>query len=365
VPRPLELISIVVPVFNEEAVVPLLLPRVRALLEQLPAKAEVIFVDDGSRDRTGELLAAAAAEDMRIKVLEFSRNFGHQIAITAGTDFASGDVVVIMDADLQDPPEVVLEMIRKYQDGYDAVYGRRTVRHGESWFKRATARCFYWIMRKAVHQELPDNAGDFRLVSRQVADAFRQLRERHRFVRGMVTWLGFQQTAVDFERPARAAGETKYPLRKMLGFAWRAVTSFSGLPLRIGLAVGVLMMLAAFVYAGYAVFVALVMRDAVPGWASLVCLLVGLSGMIITMLGLIGDYVARIYEELKARPLYIVRSMRNLDVAAYAGAQAVVPSASTLPIAPHVGCNGEATAVRTAVAGSNAAPDNSSTNACA
>lgn len=331
VSRPLELLSIVLPVYNEEAVVPLLLPRLRALLEKLPVPAEVIFVDDGSRDRTAELLAAAAVADERIKVLEFSRNFGHQIAITAGTDAASGDAVVIMDADLQDPPEVVLEMIAKYREGYDVVYGQRTVRHGETWFKRVTARGFYWVMRRAIHKELPDNAGDFRLISRQVADALRQLRERHRFVRGMIAWLGFKQTAVPFERPARAAGETKYPLRKMLGFAWRAVTSFSGMPLRAGLVIGVLMMIAAFIYAGYAVFVALVLGDAVRGWASVVCLLVGLSGMIITMLGLIGDYVARIYEEMKARPLYIVRNARNLDAGLSSDPKAIIRRATVWP----------------------------------
>jgi polyisoprenyl-phosphate glycosyltransferase len=312
-PRPLELISIVLPVFNEEEVIPILLPRLSTLLDRLPAQAEVIFVNDGSRDRTFELLAKAAATDKRIKIVNFSRNFGHQLAITAGTDFASGDVVVVMDADLQDPPEVVLEMICKYQEGYDVVYGQRTIRHGETWFKRLTARGFYWLMRTAVHKELPDNVGDFRLMSRQVTDAFKQLREQHRFVRGMVAWLGFKQTAVPFERPERAAGETKYPLRKMLAFAWRAITSFSGLPLRMGLAIGMLMMVASFGYAIYAAFMALVMRVTAPGWASLVCLIVGLFGLTLSMLGLIGDYIARIYEELKARPLYIVQSLTNIS----------------------------------------------------
>ncbi len=312
--RPLELISIVLPVFNEEAVIPLLLPRLAELLTQLPAKAEVIFVNDGSRDRTTELLEHASVTDPRIKLIDFSRNFGHQIAITAGTDYASGDVVVVMDADLQDPPEVVLEMIRKYQDGYDVVYAQRTIRHGETWFKRLTARCFYWVMRTAVHKELPENVGDFRLMSRQVATAFRQLRERHRFVRGMVAWLGFKQTAVPFERPARAAGETKYPLSKMLAFAWRAITSFSGMPLRMGLVIGMILMTTAFAYAIYAAVMALIFQVAAPGWASLVWLMVGLIGLVVAMLGLIGDYVARIYEELKARPLYIVRSVSNFTV---------------------------------------------------
>jgi polyisoprenyl-phosphate glycosyltransferase len=311
--RPMDLISLILPVYNEEAVIPLLLPRLRDLLDQLPCKSEVIFVNDGSRDRSGELLAQAALDDDRIKVVEFSRNFGHQIAITAGTDIAAGDVVIIMDADLQDPPEVVLQMIEKYQQGFDVVYGQRIRRDGDSFFKKRTAKAFYWLMRKAVHKELPDDVGDFRLLSRQVADALRCLREQHRFVRGMVTWLGFRQTAVTFERLPRAAGETKYPLRKMVAFAWGAITSFSGLPLRIGLLVGVMLILLAVGYAGYAVFMVSFMKMTVPGWASLVCLTVGLSGMIIVMLGLIGDYVARIYEELKHRPLYIVRSLTNVD----------------------------------------------------
>ncbi len=311
--RPIDLISLILPVYNEESVIPLLLPRLRDLLEQLPGKCEVIFVNDGSQDRTGELLAQAALDDDRIKVVEFSRNFGHQIAITAGTDIAAGDVVIIMDADLQDPPEVVLQMIEKYLQGFDVVYGQRIRRDGDSFFKKITAKAFYWLMRKAVHKELPDNVGDFRLMSRQVADALRGLREQHRFVRGMVTWLGFRQTAVAFERPPRAAGETKYPLRKMVAFAWRAITSFSGLPLRIGLIIGLVLILLSAGYAGYAVFMACVMQVTVPGWASLVCLMVGLSGVIIVMLGLIGDYVARIYEELKSRPLYIVRSLTNVD----------------------------------------------------
>lgn len=310
--RPLRLISLVLPIFNEEAVLPLLLPRLHALLEKLPARTEVIFVNDGSRDRTGELLAGAAALDQRIKVVELSRNFGHQLAITAGIDIAAGDVVVVMDADLQDPPEVVPVMIERYREGYDVVYGQRARRHADTVFKRLTAKLFYWVMRKAVYHELPENAGDFRLMSRQVAEALCQLREQHRFIRGMVAWLGFRQTGVEFERPARPAGASKFPLRKMLAFAWQAIASFSGLPLRLGLALGVALILLAVGYAGYATYMKIVEKETVPGWASLVCLLVGLSGVIIAMLGLIGDYIARIYEELKGRPLYIVRTLINV-----------------------------------------------------
>lgn len=311
--RPLHLISLVLPVYNEEEVLPLLLPRITGLLERLPCEAEVIFVNDGSSDRSAQLLAVAAEANPRLKVVDFSRNFGHQMAISAGVDFAGGDVVIVMDSDLQDPPELVLEMIGKYAEGYDVVYAQRTQRHGETWFKRLTAAGFYWLMRTMIHKDLPQNTGDFRLMSRQVVHALRQLREQHRFVRGMVTWLGFRQTSLPFERPQRAAGQTKYPLHTMLAFAWRAISSFSGLPLRLAFGVGAMMMLGAFIYAVVSAYLAVVSGVTAPGWASLVCLQVGLSGITLLVLGLTGDYIARIYEEIKGRPLYIVRETRNLS----------------------------------------------------
>ncbi|HWA98848.1 MAG TPA: glycosyltransferase family 2 protein, partial [Pirellulales bacterium] len=300
-----------------------------------------IFVNDGSRDRSGVLLAQAAEHDPRCKVVEFSRNFGHQIAITAGTDLAAGDAVVVMDSDLQDPPELVLEMIERYRAGYDVVYAQRSARHGETWLKRITAIGFYRLMRGAVHRDLPDNVGDFRLMGRNVIDALKQLREQHRFVRGMVSWLGFRQTAVVFDRPARAAGETKYPMRKMLAFAWRAISSFSGLPLRLALGLGVALVAGAALYAMLAVW-RMLAGDTVPGWTSLVCLQVGLSGVMLLSLGLMGDYIARIYDELKGRPLYIVRSVQNVGADRFAELPqrismprpAPAANESTLP-APH------------------------------
>ena len=330
--RPLELVSLVVPVYNEEQVLPLLVARLQRILAELPCAAELIFVNDGSRDRSAPVLAQAAAADARFKVIEFSRNFGHQIAITAGTDFAAGDVVVVMDADLQDPPELVGQMIERYQAGYDVVYAQRNVRHGETWFKRTTAAGFYWLMRSAVHKDLPPNTGDFRLMSQPVVHALRKLREEHRFVRGMVTWLGFRQTAILFDRPPRAAGETKYPLRKMLRFAWRAISSFSALPLRMPLALGLVMTIGPAVYAGAAGGCALAGVDA-PAWSWLVCLQVALSGVTLLAVGVTGDYIARIYDELKARPLYIVDTLRNFAperLAALPGRVAVHPGALDL-----------------------------------
>lgn len=309
--RPLNLISLVLPAFNEEEVLPLLLPRVAELVSRLPAPAEVIFVNDGSRDGTARLLAEAAAHYPWLKVVEFARNFGHQLAITAGADLARGDVVVVMDADLQDPPEVVLELIERYRQGYDVVYARRAERQGESWFKRATAGGFYWLMRSFIHRELPENVGDFRLMSRPVVDAMGQLREQHRFVRGMVTWLGYRQTAVEFVRPARAAGQTKYPLRKMLAFAWRAISSFSGLPLRAALPVGGLLSVAGLAIGMGATVQATLLGGAWSPWWLIAALQLALTGLTLTAVGLLGDYLARVYDELKDRPLYVVRQLYN------------------------------------------------------
>lgn len=309
--RPLRLISLVLPAYNEQEVLPLVLPRVAELVARLPAPAEVIFVNDGSRDETGPLLASAALTYDWLKVIEFSRNFGHQLAITAGADLARGDVVVVMDADLQDPPELVLELIDKYRQGYDIVYAQRIERQGESRFKRWTAAGFYWVMRTFVHRELPDNVGDFRLMSRAVVDALGQLREQHRFVRGMVAWLGFRQTAVPFTRPPRAAGETKYPLSKMLAFAWRAISSFSGLPLRAALPLGGLLLVAGMLLGCGTIAASVLSGRDWSGLMLVTALQLTLSGVTLAALGLVGDYVARVYDELKDRPLYIVRELVN------------------------------------------------------
>jgi polyisoprenyl-phosphate glycosyltransferase len=300
------LVSLVLPTYNEEEVLPLLRPRLEALLAGLPCDGELIFVDDGSRDRTAPMLRAWAESDSRVNLLELSRNFGHQAAVTAGTDQARGDAIVIMDADLQDPPELVHEMLARYREGYDVVYARRIKRKADSAFKRGTAALFYWIMRSFVHRELPVAVGDFRLMSRDVTDALRHLREGQRFIRGMVTWLGYSQTAVTFERPARPAGVTKYPFRKMLRFAWDAILSFSSAPLRATAYLG----LATFLF-GLAVAVYSVFRwyrgATVAGWTSIMVLQGLIGGATLIGLGMIGEYIGRIYEESKQRPIYIVR----------------------------------------------------------
>jgi glycosyltransferase involved in cell wall biosynthesis len=300
------LLSIVLPVFNEEEMLPLLRPRFEALLDQLPCPTELIFVDDGSRDRTAPLLQAWAETDSRVILLEFSRNFGHQAAVTAGTDQAQGDAIVIMDADLQDPPELIHELLARYREGYDVVYAQRVKRESDSAFKRATAAMFYWIMRRFVHRELPAATGDFRLMSRAVTDALKHLREGQRFIRGMVTWLGFAQTAVTFERPGRAAGVTKYPFRKMLRFAWDAILSFSSAPLRATVYLGLATFLFGIAVAAYSVF-RWSRGGTVAGWTSIMVLQSLVGGATLIGLGMIGEYIGRIYEESKQRPIYIIR----------------------------------------------------------
>ena len=313
-PRPdPDLLSFVIPMYNESEVLPALIHRLDVLAASLRGAVEWVVVNDGSRDATAAILGAWAARDRRVKFVDLARNFGHPAALTAGLDHASGDAVVIMDADLQDPPEIVVEMLARYREGYDIAYAQRTKRHGETAFKVATADAFYRIMRRFVHRDLPANSSDFRLMSRDAVQALGHLREGQRFLRGMVTWIGFAQVAVPFERPSRAAGTTKYSTRKMVAFAWDAVLSFSTLPLRLATYFGFVTFLVGMVY-GLMVFVhALFYRDLVPGWATLIVLETLLGGAILVCLGMVGEYVGRIYEEIKQRPIYIVRRRTNLE----------------------------------------------------
>ncbi|HEX4565066.1 MAG TPA: glycosyltransferase family 2 protein [Vicinamibacterales bacterium] len=306
------LLSLVIPLFNEEAVLPLLVERLEMVLKRLDCDTEVIFVDDGSRDGTLALMQQLAGRDPRYRGLSFSRNFGHQAAITAGLDVASGDAVVMMDADLQDPPEILARMLQFYREGYDVVSAQRVGRDGDSWWKRTSASAFYWIMRKTVDERVVPEVGDFRLLSSAVVRALRQFREQHRFMRGLIAWLGFREAVVPFERGPRAAGSTKYPTLKMAAFAWTAITSFSALPLRIGVLAGLFMTLLGAVYFVYALYRELIAHATVPGWTSLVFLQIFFSGATLLSIGLMGEYLARIYDESKRRPLYIVRDALNL-----------------------------------------------------
>jgi glycosyltransferase involved in cell wall biosynthesis len=306
VPR---LLSIVVPVYNEEDSVPALREQLTRLKDELLCAVEIILVDDGSADRTYALLHDWAHADLDVKVIALSRNFGHQLAITAGMDASSGDAVVIIDGDLQDPPSLIPEMIRGYCDGYDVVYGQRTERDGETWFKRATAAMFYRFMRRVIDRRLPENTGDFRLVSRRVIEDLRRIRERDRFVRGIVAWVGFAQKALPYRRAARAAGTTKYPLVKMLRLALDAVVSFSDLPLRLVLWAGVASAIISLALLVRALWLPAPQLDA-GGLAALVGLF---GGAILVGIGIVGLYIARIHTEVRGRPLYLVRHAVNFE----------------------------------------------------
>jgi polyisoprenyl-phosphate glycosyltransferase len=315
-PRPdPELLSMVVPVFNEEAMIPLLRHKWTEFAQSLPCKTEIILVNDGSADNTLGLLMDWAAADRRVKVLGLARNFGHQAAITAGLDAAGGDAVVILDADLQDPLEVIADMLQRYREGYDVVYGQRQAREGESGVKRLTAWAFYRLMRLFVHPNLPPDTGDFRLISRPCLDALRNMRETHRFLRGMVAWAGFAQVAVPYRRQPRAAGGSKYSWLKMIRFAWTGAVSFSPAPLRLSLAIGLLVALLGLGEGAYAVARALIIRDTVPGWTSSIAITCLIGGAILMSIGVLGEYVGRIFEESKGRPLYLVSSTANIEPA--------------------------------------------------
>jgi len=307
-------LSLVIPMYNEEATIPFLRAAVTEFLRDLPAETEVIVVNDGSTDATLVKVAEWAADEARVKVIHLSRNFGHQLAATAGLDYAHGDAIVLIDADLQDPLSVIHEMVERYRQGYDVVYGQREARPGEGGFKRFSAWAFYRLMRTIVARHLPVDAGDFRLLSRECLDGLQQMREQHRFLRGMVAWVGYPQCAVKYRRDPRVAGSTKYPLSKMLRFAWTAATSFSTLPLQISIVLGMLAGLLGIEEAVRAV-VALLAGRTVPGWTSLMVVISILGCAVLIGIGIVGQYVGKIYEESKGRPLYLVARTFNVSPA--------------------------------------------------
>ena len=320
-------LSIVIPVYNEIESLPALISSLRRVLSSVRYTHEIIFVDDGSTDGTTGSLKETARETPDVKVLFFSRNFGHQAAITAGLDFASGDAIAVMDADLQDPPELLPEMVTLLEQGYDVVSAQRITRSGEGILKKFTAKMFYWLMRKMVDQRIQPEVGDFRLFSRRTLVAIRELREQHRFMRGMVAWLGLREVILPYDRNPRVAGSTKYSTWKMLRFAWTAISSFSALPLRLSVFLGLFVAACGVGYAAYSVFASIVLKVTVPGWTSLVCLNIVFSGATLVAIGLVGEYVARIYEEAKGRPLYIVSGTANVPPAETHVAKAVILSA--------------------------------------
>ncbi len=312
-PQKLLKLSFIIPIYNEQETIAYLREKLEAWLAAHSKFAtEIILVNDGSKDASLSQLRQWAAENRAIKVLSFSRNFGHQNAVTAGLEYANGDAAVIIDADLQDPLEVVDEMIARYEQGYDVAYGQRVQREGETKFKLGTAWFFYRVMNYCMPVDLPVDTGDFRLVSRKAINALNAMPERHRFLRGLFAWAGFKQIAVPYQRQSRKYGETKYPLRKMLSLAWNGITSFSTIPLRcISLAgiasagVGLL----AIIYA----LLSIIFGNPVAGWTSMICLTAFIGGMILLSLGIIGEYIGKIYEEIKGRPVFIVAEEINFD----------------------------------------------------
>lgn len=300
-------VTVIAPVYNEAQSLPVLYGRMKEVLEATGCTWELLLVDDGSTDGSTEAIRRLGQEDRRVRPVIFARNFGHQLAVTAGLDYARGQAVVIIDADLQDPPELIPEMLAKWREGYEIVYAIRSEREGESWFKLATASLFYRIIARITDVEIPMDTGDFRLLDRKVVNVLKAMRERHRFLRGMSVWVGFRQTGVHYRRSARYAGQTKYPFKKMFKFASDAITSFSYLPLQLATYLG-------FFSAGLSILaipVVILMRQsgyrAFFGQATTLIAVLFLGGVQLISLGILGEYIGRLYDEAKGRPLYIVR----------------------------------------------------------
>ena len=308
-----KLISVVVPVYCEEEVIEETYRRLTEALRALPGHAyELVFVDDGSTDGTGAIIRRLAAVDPRLKVIAFSRNFGHQMAITAGLRRACGDAVVTIDADLQDPPSLIPRMVELWGQGHHVVYGKRIAREGETWFKRATASFFYRLLNRLAAIDIPEDTGDFRLVDRRVVQELNRLQEHSRFLRGLVTWVGFRQVAIEYVREPRRAGTTKYPFAKMMRFAWDGIVAFSNKPLRVAMNVGLLAIGVAFVVLVYGLSQYWA-GNVVRGWTSTIVTILFLGGIQLFTIGVIGEYVGRMYEDIKNRPLYLVAEEINFD----------------------------------------------------
>ncbi len=299
--------SIVVPLYNEQEVLSETYRRLKAVMDSTGETYEVIMVNDGSHDQTAAMAKEICREDPAFKLINFSRNFGHQTAITAGMDYASGKAIVVIDADLQDPPEIIPDMIAKWKDGFEVVYGKRISRKGETFFKTFTARLFYRTLNRLTDVKIPTDVGDFRLIDCKVKDALLKVPEHNRYVRGLISWLGFKQTAVEFVRDPRFAGETKYPLSKMIKLAVDGITSFSYKPLKLSVGIGAFLSAFSLIFALTVVILrAFDISTMEPGWASLMVVMLFFFGIVLVMLGIIGEYIGRVFEEVKGRPLYIV-----------------------------------------------------------
>lgn len=307
-----KLISLVIPMYCENQVARECYRQVKRVMMEHNIHHEILFINDGSTDETLPILEEIAADDPAVKVISFARNFGHQIAVTAGIAKAKGDAVVVIDADLQDPPELIPDMIKLWQEGYHVVYGQRKKRKGETWFKLATAKYFYRFLKEMTDVDIPVDTGDFRLMDRKVVNVFNSMPEKNRFIRGMVSWVGFKQTALLYEREERFAGETKYPLKKMLKLAFDGILSFSFKPIKWIEGTGIVIILLGFLMMLYSIFVRLSYSySSIPGWLWIVVLL---SGIHLLALGVVGEYIVRIYDESRGRPLYTVEKEINMEI---------------------------------------------------
>tara|TARA_Y100001935_G_scaffold238369_1_gene224820 strand:- start:179584 stop:180534 length:951 start_codon:yes stop_codon:yes gene_type:complete len=306
-------VSLVIPLYNEEEMMPILIEKLEEFRSKNSVISEVIFINDGSRDKTEALVYELTSTLTGYHLINFSRNFGHQIAVTAGLDFVTTDAAIIMDADLQDPLDTAGKMIEKWQNGYDVVYGVRKERDGESVFKKATASLFYRFFKWITDLDIPLDTGDFRLLDKKVIKAYQSVSEQQPFVRGLITWLGYDQIGIEYHRESRKAGETKYPLKKMIRLALNAITSFSDKPLRIATQVGTILSILAFIGILWVFYVRLFMDTAVPGWASSLLITLFLGGVQILFLGIIGAYLARIYGEVRHRPRYLLKNSWKSD----------------------------------------------------
>ena len=308
-------LTVIVPVFNEEAVLPEFHRRLATVMDGLAMQGEIIYVNDGSIDGSLNKIHRLMAEDTRVAIVDLSRNFGKEIAMTAGLDHAHGDAVVVIDADLQDPPELIPEMIEQWQSGYDVVYAQRTSRAGESAFKKSTAHVFYRLIQKLSRVQIPHDAGDFRLLSRRAVEALSGLREQHRFMKGLFAWIGYPQKAIQYERDARYGGETKWNYIGLWNFAIEGITSFSTIPLKVATYVGMLTALGAFLYGMFIVLETILYGNPVAGYPSLLVVVLFLGGIQLMALGVIGEYLGRMFDETKGRPLYLIKDYKspNMD----------------------------------------------------
>ena len=308
-------ISLVIPMYYEEQVAEECYRRTRNVLKSIEEyDYEIIFINDGSKDKTLEILETIAKEDNKVKVISFSRNFGHQSAVTAGLKYATGDAIIIIDADLQDPPELIPDMLKYWENGYDVIYGKRKKREGESAFKLLTAKVFYETLNKLSDVEIPKDTGDFRLVDKKVVDVVNNLPEHNKFLRGLFSWVGFRQYAYEYERKERFAGKTKYPLKKMMKLAKDGIFSFSTKPLKIVGGLGIISVIISIAILIYAILsYAYSWNNLTPGWTSIMCTITFLGGVILLSLWMIGEYIGRIYEETKQRPQYIIEKTININ----------------------------------------------------